>query len=75
MKKLQEIVDFFKVKKSVKNRQVVDKLYNLKNERIKPETPKVDGFEFDVNKVKFAPKLPELEEAPRGKRGENNPLQ
>lgn len=54
-------------------RTVVDRVYNEKNQRISQAPEKIQ-FDFDVNKVKFSNKLPEMKEEPRGKRGPNETI-
>lgn len=72
MKAIFEIIDFIKMKKSTGERQIVDKLYNLKNKRISSVSKK-SKFNFDLDQVKFAsPKELSIQRGPDGKRGENS---
>jgi hypothetical protein len=72
LKSIFEIIDSLKMKKSSNSRQIVDRLYNLKNNRSSVVSKK-SPIQFDIDKVMFEPKaeLPSLETGPTGERGEN----
>lgn len=68
--KIHDILDSISLQKSTNSRMMVDKLYNAKNER-SSLIPKKSSFDFDMNKIKFATKLPKLTTGATGARGEN----